>query len=239
MKNNRIILIYFITNLFSLHVHSQDITGFWAVEKVTVGEEIMTPVAKWFKINEDNTSQAGNGWLQNATGTWAYDTEKKLYTPINQYGLKDEFGAFRVSFEGKKMYWEREEEGLPVKVTLYPITEMPRSITDQIHGMWAFKSIKKEGKDMTKSFDPENKHYLFVRWDRLYVSRTPDNKRNTGYWHINGHRPEVTLLPHAQDQDAESWQVSVNNEQTLTMIGISESNKGIERIYERIDYFPN
>ena len=44
------------------------IHGLWLVEKVEVGENSMTPVARWTKFNADRTQTSGNGWLQHSNG---------------------------------------------------------------------------------------------------------------------------------------------------------------------------
>lgn len=216
---------------------AQQIIGFWEIKEVKVGDEIMTPVAKWTKINADHTYQSGNGWLQNAVGTWTYDMQNKTFFPKETNGIKDEFGAFNVSFDHNNMIWERTEEGMSVTVTLAPITEMPMSTADQLVGLWDLTKVIKNEQNITSDYDPNDKHYIFIRWDRIFVARTPEGTRATGYWHIHGHRPELTLMSHNPDKGIESWRVSVNNSD-LNMIGISDSNKNLELIFSRLNAFP-
>ncbi len=223
--------------LTSTFLFAQDISGLWAIKKVLVGGQTMTPVAKWTNIQKDGSYQSGNGWLQNSEGTWTFDKKKKLYAPIETNGIKDEFGPFTVELNNDTMTWLREEEGMIVTVELVKINRIPQSTADQIVGLWDLKDATKNNTSIVNTIDPDNKHYIFIRWDRLYISRTSEGKRATGYWHIHGHKPEVTLLSHTKKNPAETWKVTVSAD-TLQMVGISDSNKGIEKIYKRIHQFP-
>jgi hypothetical protein len=218
-------------------VKAQSIIGFWEVKEVRVGEELMTPVAKWFRINKDHTYQAGNGWLQNATGTWTYDKKSNTFLPRENNGVVDEAGAFKVHVGNETMQWEREEEGEKVVVTLKKSSQMPMSTADQLTGLWNLNKATKDGQIITASLDPDSKHYIFIRWDRIFVERTPQGERSSGFWHIDGHRPELTLINHSRKKETERWQVSVEGSE-LIMVGISDSNKGRELVYKRIDAFP-
>ena len=183
------------------------IVGLWEVKKVLVGEETMTPVAKWFRFNKDETYASGNGWLQNSIGTWNLDNGQLIST--NTYGIEDEFGAFDVQFSDKGMTWSRVEEGRFVKVFCQHIMEIPISHTDLLPGLW-------------KPKNGSTNESLFIRWDRVYISRDTDGTKSTGYWHMNGHKPELTFLPHGTGAQ-EQWRVEVDTKK-LTMIGLSDSN---------------
>ncbi len=227
-------------NLSTSHQSTNErrkIIGFWEINKVQVGAELMTPVAKWTKINEDLTYQSGNGWLQNSEGTWNYDEKSKQFLLQEKNGIKDEYGAFTINFSGDKMTWERDEDGMKVVVSLDKIDKLPRSPTDMITGLWDLVEVSKENVTITSSFDQDNQHYIFFRWDRIYVERTPQGERTTGYWHMNGHRPEITLISHNEEKESENWRLTVNDSE-LRLFGISESNQGLEMIYKRINEFP-
>ncbi|MCB0705909.1 MAG: hypothetical protein KDC34_11390 [Saprospiraceae bacterium] len=221
---------------FSTYAQEETVIGFWEVEIVEVGEENMTPVAKWFKINTDGTYQAGNGWLQNGQGNWNYDAENKMYSAIDYLDVTDEFGGFSVSFANEKMFWERVEDGALVKVTLVPIEKLPMSPADYLEGIWDLVEITENEQSILNDFDKDNKHKLFIRWDRIYINFSPEGKKMTGYWHIHGHRPEITLLPHQEDKVAESWKIEVNDKDLL-MIGISDTNRTMVRKYVRRNTF--
>lgn len=89
------------------------------------------------------------------------------------------------------------------------------------------------------TFDPDNQYYMFIRWVRIYVERTPDGNRQSGYWHINGHRPEFTLMNQDFGTEPQSWKVKTLDDNKLQMTGISDSNHELVRLYSRIDKFPN
>lgn len=230
------LLIAFMLLNFMTYAQKDRITGFWEIVKVNIGEHNMTPIAKWTKINVDGTFQSGNGWLQSSEGSWTYDVESNIFATYDSMGLVDEFGGFKVSFDNENMYWEREENGMPLKVTLKPIEKLPKAPADYLEGLWQLSEITKDGQSILNTFDPENKHRLFIKWDRNYINFSPEDKQLSGYWHINAHKPEVTLLPHQEEAETETWKVEVN-EKTLIMVGISESNQNIRREYKRKNSF--
>ncbi|WNB17219.1 hypothetical protein [Marivirga arenosa] len=230
-------IIFLMLFAFTSYSQKSRMTGLWEAINVNVGENNMTPVAKWFRFNPDGTTQSGNGWLKNYEGNWQYDSLENKFSSNNPLGIKDEFGAFDVSFDKDHMYWEREEEGMNVKVTLRPIEKLPMSPADYLQGIWLLESIEKDNQSIMEEFDPNGKHYLHIRWDRIYRNRNTEGERLSGYWHINGHRPEITFLPHSEGENAESWKIEVN-EENLIMTGISDSNDTIVRKYRRGNKFP-
>ncbi|WP_143057642.1 hypothetical protein [Cyclobacterium xiamenense] len=234
-----ILQLFIISSIFltqSSYGQKSRMIGLWEAINVDVGEENMTPVAKWFRFKEDGTTESGNGWLKNYDGTWEYDAGKSTFGSNDPLGIKDEAGAFKVSFDKEYMYWEREEDGMPVKVTLKPVNELPMSPADFLKGVWGIESITKDGVSILDQFDPNGKHYLHIRWDRIYRNRNSEGEIFTGYWHIHGHRSEITLLPHTEGKIAESWRIEVN-EKELLMVGISDTNRNIERKYVRRNTF--
>ncbi len=229
----RLIVTLLIFN--SLTINAQKIVDFWEIKTVIVGGKTMTPVAKWIKINKDRSYQSGNGWLQNAEGTWQFDKKNNLYSTTETMGIKDEFGPFTVEFNDDKMTWLREEDGRIVTVSLEKITKMPKATADELVGLWDLTTVTKNDIDITATFDPDNKCYLFIRWDRMFVKRNPKDNRITGYWHINGHKPEITFLPKTKNN--ESWRVEITATE-FKMIGISDTNIETEMTYQRIYEFP-
>ena len=224
--------------MFHTSSFSQSVLGFWEVKEVMVGTEIKTPVAKWIKVNDDGSYQSGNGWLQNSEGTWSYDKSSQTYLPVETNGIDEHYGAFKVSVKDTQMIWERKEDGLHVTVKLERTTKLPKSTADKFVGLWNLKDVLKKGASEKSLFDPDNKQYFFMRWDRMYVERTPKGEKRMGFWHMNAHRPEVTLMSNALENKTESWTVLVT-ESELRMTGISNSNKDVVMIYSRIHEFPN
>lgn len=233
-----LILLFLVLTPISLAIGQQNqMTGLWGVEKVTAGDREMTPIAKWFRINEDGTYQSGNGWLQNAEGTWEYDEQNQTYSPTTKNGLIDEFGAFSVHFKEEKMMWQREEEGMDVTVILSRLDELPKAPADLVQGLWDLEQILENGDDITENFDSDNRYYLFIRWDRIYVQRAADGERSTGYWHMNGHRTEMTLMSHQESKQPETWNVEANDSK-LVLTGLSDLNQNIEMSFRRLQKFP-
>lgn len=236
MKTNFITLVYIV--ICSSFVHAQEnITGLWEVVNVSVGENTMTPVARWSRINADGSLETGNGWTKNASGTWAYDLSTHEFHPENPLGLKDPAGPFKVEVKGDTMIWERTEEGMFVRVINKRIDELPMAPADLLHGMWDLVKVSKNEKDITASYDPDGKKYTYFGWDRIYRGRDVEGNRETGFWHINAHRPEVTIMPHREGATPVTWQISVN-EDSLVMNGVSDSNKNQELKFVRRDEYP-
>lgn len=234
MKNQIKQFLTYTLLLVSYFAYSQEnsMIDLWQIKKVEVGEDNMTPVAKWTRINANGTYQSGNGWLQNSSGTWNYEKKTNTYSAVDQLDIRDEFGGFTVSFQNDLMIWEREEEGMSVKVILERIKELPMSPADYLEGMWKLSEISKNEEVISINSAGEDKAKLFIRWDRIFLGFSPDGNKSSGYWHIHGHKSEITLLPHQENGLAESWKIQVN-EKELIMTGLSDSNKGVQRNYIR------
>lgn len=163
----RLTLILSVT-LFTNLTTAQSVVGFWGFTSVSVGEQNMTPVAKWVKYNPDGTFVSVNGWPQNQIGTWEYNEKTKEFIPTNTNGIKDEYGPFKVSFEGEKMVWERDEDDMKVVVSLVQINEITASPSDSIKGLWVLpKMIYKNGQQLN-DFDPNQKQFIRIRPDMRY-----------------------------------------------------------------------
>lgn len=116
---------------------AQPVTGLWVVTKVTAGDREMTPVAKWTRINEDGTYQAGNGWLQHSTGRWRYNSAKKQFVSSETIGIRDPHGPFSVTIANGKsqMTWKRREGKMEVTVSWKKIKKLPEAPADKITGL--------------------------------------------------------------------------------------------------------
>lgn len=206
---------------------TSSLVGFWEMTSVSMGTESMTPIAKWITLKKDHSYTSGNGWIQNSAGSWKFDKETHILTSIDSLGISEDFAGFKVSFEGKNMIWERQENGMLVKVTLKPITEKPMAPADYLVGLW-----KLQNNDQS----PEDYNRIFIRWDRIYNEYVDQKKKTSGYWHINAHKPEVTFLPHQEGKMPETWRISVNKTE-LVLTGLSDSNKGKQLHYSRLHEF--
>jgi hypothetical protein len=231
----KILLLSLALFLLLIQSHAQSVSGFWVVNKVSVGDRSMTPVAKWFKNNKDGTFQSGNGWTQNSVGTWTYDKETKEFIPTNTNGLKDEYGPFQVSFSGDNMIWERQEDGMKVVVTLSEINEMPIAPADQIVGLWSLSNVKKMEEDASTGVDPDGNPYLFIRPDRLYRIRNADATFDNGYWHMDGHNPEFHLINHNREKAVQIFTISFRGNQLFMK---QKEGDQLELRYNRINEFP-
>lgn len=211
------------------------VEGFWHVKNVSAGDREVTPVAKWFKINKDHTQQMGNGWLQNGEGTWTFDTETSLFSPINFNDIKDEFGSFRVAFKNERMIWEREEEGMLVKVVLEPITALPKGPADEIKGLWGIVKVLKDGIVITDQYDPDNKRHLFIQWDNRFQDNLGPDGRLVGFWQMNAHKPIISFI---RSENLDQQFFVKFGENTIELRGHSENEKGLIITLNRLSTFP-
>jgi hypothetical protein len=203
MSRYLIITLVFLYNSLSAQDHTEiagyktgelpqaklDIPGLWLVNEVTVGEESLTPTAKWFLFEADGTQTSGNGWVQNFLGTWYYNATTRKFLSYDQEGKADEYGAFDLSYNGEKMIWQRTEDGVPVKVTLSPITEKPLAPWDKITGNWTFYKLEITDSATNEGFIADVGPFSFLfGWDRRYRKFDGNGKRiETGIWHIEAH----------------------------------------------------
>lgn len=229
------LFIYFI--IFSHSIMIAQPTGLWVVKKVTVGNAVMTPVAKWVKLEADGTQFSGNGWLQHTTGTWKFDSENSALSFTSEPGPEDEFGAFKIKYDAQHMTWERMEDGEKVVVILEKTDALPQSPADQIQGLWNLEKVVNKEEDITNQYDPNNKMYIFMRWDRIFVKRTSTEERIMGLWHINAHQPELQLISLDPQKENEKWRISFSDSE-MTWTGLDKNNKDFILTYHKIKTFP-
>jgi hypothetical protein len=210
--------------------------GFWLVTKVTVGAREVTPIAKWIKLNEGK-QLTGNGWLQHSFGTYKYDKEKAELTLITNNEPQDEFGAFKVTRTGPLMTWIRKEEGDLVTVELKPITDLPIAPSDEAKGLWVLDTATERDNDITKKYDPDHKHFLFIRWDHQFVRQINAHERVSGYWFIDAHEPQMTLVNENRELPDEQWTITVDG-QKLVLKGNSQVVRDLVLTYRRATEFP-
>jgi hypothetical protein len=212
------------------------VDGFWLVTKVTVGGRELTPIARWFKLDKGK-QVSGNGWLQHSFGTYKFDKKKSELFFLTTNEPEDEFGAFKVVRTGPLMTWNRKEENELVVVELKPITELPMSPADEVKGLWVLNSALDRELDVTKTFDPDHKHFLFIRWDRQYVKQINAHERIAGYWFFDELRPEITFISEHHEQEEEKWTVTLEGAK-MTLKGSSENVKEMTLVYSRATEFP-
>ena len=174
-----------LLSLPSFVLSCQSALGLWAISEVVVGEDTLTPIAKWIQINADLSYESGNGWTKNDQGRIDFDTLKQTIKPNSAIGLRDPFDDFDISFSDSKMFWTRMEEGMEVKVSFVKITEIPPGPADLVLGAW--KEVSEHGHVKNS--------LLYLRPDRHFLKQLKDGSQIRGYWQMHAHRPELTLIP--------------------------------------------
>lgn len=201
-------ILLFISCTIYLTLNAQNnMIGMWEVIEVSMGNNIMTPVAKWTKIHADSTFKSGNGWIQNSTGTWTLDQD--IITMTDSLSMEDPYSGFTLSWRGDTMIWQRQEEGL-VTVKWRPITQIPMAPLDYFYGNWEMLT------PTTNSLF-SYPTTLYFRWDRIYRTNPIESASQTGFWQIHGHRNQITFVPHHQEQGFTSYSFSFTHCDTLRL----------------------
>jgi len=212
------------------------IEGLWVVQSVMVGEEEMTPNARWTRLNANQTQETGNGRFQHSYGTWSLDEETKELTIINSNGLIDANDPFKVTIDEDKMIWERSEEGQNIRVKLGRATSLPETYGDRLLGLWKLDEAIGEGKHFEPTEDGENGDYLFIRWDGRFVIGTAKG-RTHGVYNVHGHKPELELIPYGDQVNRDFWKIQY--EENTIILTLLNSEKPVMRKFRRIYEFPN
>ena len=235
MKTKISIAVTLILLLISQLSFSQTFDGLWGVVSVHAGDRLVTPVAKWFLIEKDGVYKSGNGWTQNSVGTWTYDESTGQFAGHSTNDIKDEYGAFNLKLDQGKMIWDRMEDGMKVTVVLQQIAEIPAAPADLVQGLWKLTSVMKDDVNMTSTVDPQSKQFLHIRPDKRFRLRTSDNSGIRGFWHMNGHRPRLTLIHDDRSVDNLAFTVEIVDNQLM----MRQAEKGIVYTYQRIFEFPD
>ena len=129
----------------SVITSNAQIEGLWNVIDVTVGEEIMTPTAKWTRFKADGSYESGNGWQKNSEGNWSLNEETMELTLDETYDVYEDAPPFIITQKANTMTWIRMEHGKKVKVNLEKIEEIPQAPWDKLVGIWELNllTIKK------------------------------------------------------------------------------------------------
>lgn len=211
------------------------IEGLWIVKSVAVGEEEMTPNARWTRFNSDKTQESGNGRFQHSYGTWKLNPESNELTIENSNGLDDLNEPFMVSISQNKMIWERIEEGQKIKVTLMRSSQLPETYGDRILGLWKLETAVGKGDYFEQSDKKETSDYIFFRWDKRFVIKS-DKGRVNGVYNVHGHKSEVELIPYGEQVSRDFWEIQFEENQiTLKLLNKDET---VTRKFRRIHQFP-
>lgn len=207
------------------------IQGLWMVTSVQVGDEEMTPNARWMQFHADSTQQSGNGFFQHSYGSWSLN-QNKLSTK-NTNGLTDSYGPFTISYHADTMRWERIEDEQLVIVKLRRIEELPQTYADQLLGLWKLEQATSSDNYFSESVGPSD--YLFIRWDKRFVLHN-DSGRFSGMYHVNGHRPRLIFIPNDEEMERSYWEIDAQpNQLKLKKLG---TDSLVERRFSRIYEFP-
>lgn len=168
--------------------------GLWAVQEVKVGTEMVTPVAKWFQFEEDESLTSGNGGVRNMMGSYKLNDQNGTVLFHDEKGQADHMGPFTYKISKDGLQLEREEEGQAVIVMMKRADNIPLAPWDEMVGVWEVK----------KGNAPGNMQSIFIRWDRRFVAQTPEGRKR-GVWHIDGHQPILRLISDAGDAEDSQW----------------------------------
>lgn len=231
------ILLYFIFlfTIISNCTAQQGIEGLWVVQSVLVGEEEMTPNARWTRFNADFTQQSGNGWLQHSYGSWSLDSATDELSVINTNGLNDPNGPFKVSIQSDKMEWKRTEEGQEVTVLLTKANQLPPTFADQLLGLWELEATTGNSSYFPSSEDESAKVVLLFRWDRRFMTSSKEGRIN-GVYNVHGHKAEVEFIPYGEQHKRTFWAIKYG-ENTITL-SLLNSDTPVSRTFKRIHEFP-
>lgn len=211
------IFIIFILLLTSA-INAQ-VTGLWEVTTVNVGDQEMTPVARWFQFNADQTMQSGNGGIEHGGGTYVITPDNSVLFFTDQYGKPDPYGAFRVTLNESKMTWNRMEDGEPVEVILVQTDKKPVGPWDKAIGNW--KLVE------STEHDAVNDQHIYLRWDREYRAGNglfgEDDTR--GIWQIAAHQPKLRLVSFNEDVPHQEFTISFFRDYRMVWANADESVK--------------
>jgi hypothetical protein len=187
--------------------------GNWTVKQVSVGDEIMTPTAKWFNLKEDGTFTSGNGGIRNLMGTWEYDAASTSLLYTDSYGVEDPAGPFTVQLINGEMFWLRTEGGMNVVVQLVPSKGNLTAPWDLLYGYW-------EEETGTSN--------ILLRWDNIYILRE-EGSRSTGGWVMHSHRHDLLIFPGDPEGPAQRWEVTFIDDRTMEWSNGEETRRFLRR----------
>lgn len=235
MKKTSIVSLVVILLLVGCESTST-IEGLWFVKSVKVGEEEMTPNARWTRFNADLTQESGNGRFQHSYSTWMLHSESSELFIKNANGIDDLSDPFKVLMNQNEMIWERTEEGQNIKVLLERSSQLPETYGDKILGLWSLESVIGDGNYFEPSDKNETKEYIFFKWDKRFIIESEKGRIN-GVYNVHGHKPEVELIPYGDQFKRDFWKILFDkNHITLELLN---SDEAVIRKFRRIHRFPD
>ena len=227
------ILLFGLTIIFSCKKEEvkPTINGLWLVTKVKMGEDEMTPIARWMRFNADSTQTSGNGWLQHSEGNWSVNKNNQL-TVTNTNGLLDAAEPFTVKFENENMIWSRTEEGQDVQVFLERIEQIPSSEGNRLMGLWKIESIAIDNEDVTTTLNPDNNATLFLRWDNVYVFANYPQGKIYGVYKVHGHKPEIQMVNYGDNPQFQFYTFSISDLELKLISTDKKTELKLKRIYQ-------
>lgn len=220
----------------SYRVALGQITGIWEVTRIIVGTTVRTPDAKWMKFDESGVVKIGNGWQQHTINTYEYNPESNLLYLDDK--MEEEYGPYRVALSDTAMTWTRMEDEYEVDIKLKKTVSLPRSTADKVRGLWKLKSAYRDSLNITQKTDPENRQYIYLRWDRRYILQHTSEGQKTGFWYVNPHYPDLELISDEGKDQNTKWRVSFNDN-IMTWKGQKGShNENEKMVFERINKVP-
>jgi hypothetical protein len=235
MKTTSILSLIIVLSFFSCE-RTTTIEGLWVVNSVVVGDEEMTPNARWTRFNSDLTQESGNGRFQHSYGTWKLNQNSNELFIENTNGLDDINEPFVISLNQDEMIWERTEEGQNIKVILERSSQLPETYGDKILGLWELEKVTGNGSYFKESDKKETNDYIFFRWDKRFVIKSEKGRVN-GVYNVHGHKPEVELIPYGGQVKRDFWGIQFKENQiTLNLLN---SDTIVTRQFRRIRNFPD
>lgn len=223
-------LILVVMGLLFTHFSSigQDLTGLWQVEEVQVGDEKMTPIARWMKFNEDGTQESGNSWLKHSEGNYEFNAQDSMLKMVDINGTADNNPSFQIDVQEDQMTWTRIKGGQEVFVRLKPIDQLPASPANKLLGVG--KLNQSEG----NTTDEEGGTF-FIGWDNVFVYTHPSGENKYGVYKCHGHKNEIELIYYGEDCRREWWAYLYEDE-GLKLVQTKDENQFY--VLNRINEFP-
>ncbi len=236
MERKKIITVLLVILLVAGCNDHTAMEGLLVVGSVSVGDQEMTPNARWMRFNADSTQQSGNGWLQHSYGTWSLNEETGELFVRNTNGLNDPYGPFKISVKSDTMSWTRNEEGQQVEILLERADSLPATYGDKLLGLWRLKHASGAGPNSgTSDTNDESNSFIFFRWDKQFVIGSEKGNFN-GVYNVNGHRPELELIPYGKELNRNFWKIEYIDD--TIKLNLLNNDSVISREFVRIHEFP-